>query len=66
MAYVKNPYGEKMDFDLLNGMMDAALCEEIHFDLAPATEQEFADIYAAKHEKKFGETWYPYTKSPQL
>ena len=35
--------------------MDDEIREDIHSNLAPCTEQEFADEYMRRHEAKFGE-----------
>ena len=46
---------EAVDFDAAVNLMDDALREEVHADLAPCTEQEFLDEYVKRHEAKYGE-----------
>ena len=48
---------EAVDFDAAVNLMDDALREEVHADLAPCTEQEFLDEYVKRHEAKYGETF---------
>lgn len=54
---VVNEYGTEINNDAAVNLMDDDLREEIHFDLAPCTDQEFFDEYVKRHEEKFGETW---------
>lgn len=46
---------EAVDFEVAVNLMDDALREEVHADLAPCTEQEFLDEYVKRHEAKYGE-----------
>ena len=48
---------EAVDFDAAVNLMDDALREEVHADLAPCTEQGFLDEYVKRHETKYGETF---------
>lgn len=66
LTHVKIPCGRWYPAELLVGMMDDDLREELHFLFAPCTEQFFADAYAIAHENRFGETWAPYSDNPQL
>lgn len=44
-----------VDFDAAAGLMDPELREALHDEMAPCSEQEFIDAYAARHEARFGE-----------
>lgn len=48
---------EAVDYDAAVNLMDDALREEVHADLAPCTEQEFLNEYVKRHEAKHGETF---------
>ena len=45
----------EFDMDAVVSLMDDDLREEIHMDLAPCTNQEFADEYCKRHLAKYGE-----------
>lgn len=60
------PSGREYLYDLLVGMMDDDIREEIHHEMAPCSPQAFADAYAERHDDKYGEAWEPYKESPQL
>ena len=47
--------GYEVDFDVVVNMMDDEIREELHNELAPCTDQEFADAYGEAHEAKYGE-----------
>jgi len=49
--------GEMVNFDAAVSLMDDAVREAVHADLAPCTEQEFMDEYVKRHEAKYGETF---------
>ena len=49
--------GDMVDCDVVFNMMDAELCEEIHEDIAPCTDQEFVDEYLKRHKAKYGENF---------
>ena len=49
--------GAMVDSDVAFNMMDAEICEAIHEDIAPCTEQEFVDEYVKRHEAIYGETF---------
>lgn len=55
MAIVKNHHGVEIDFDAAAVYMDYDICEDLHRELAPCTEQEFFEAYALRHAAKFGE-----------
>ena len=57
MSKVVNEYGVEIDFEVAVSMMDDAIRESVHGDLAPCTNQEFFDEYAKRHEVQFGEEW---------
>ncbi len=44
-----------VDFDAATMLMDDELREKLHNEMAPCTDQEFMDAYAAAHEEKYGE-----------
>ena len=50
-----NGYDRKVDFDACVNMMDDDIREQVHFELAPCTDQEFLDRYCQLHEEKYGE-----------
>lgn len=54
---VVNKNGTEIDFDYAVRMMDDEIREELHFELAPCTDQEFFTAYEEAHEKKYGEEW---------
>ena len=59
---VVNSWGKKIaendnDWDAIVNYMDKDLAEELHFKLAPCSNQEFFNAYCKAHEKKFGETF---------
>lgn len=60
MINVKNINGKEIDYAAAIMLMDTEICEELHMEMAPCTEQEFIERYAAEHEKKFGEGFTPY------
>lgn len=49
--------GKDVDFEAATALMDDAIRERLHSDLAPCTDQEFMDAYAAAHEDEFGEAF---------
>lgn len=56
-SLVINEYGQLIHYDVAVNMMDDDLREELHFELAPCTDQEFFEAYAKAHQEKFGEVW---------
>lgn len=58
--FVKNEQGNYVDFDAAMNIADKELCEELHEKHAPCTEQEFFELYAEAHEKKYGACFVPY------
>ena len=57
MKTVINAYGTEVDYDAAVSLMDDELREEIAYDLAPCTDQEFFDEYVKRHAEKYGEEW---------
>lgn len=58
---VKDYYGNEVNFDAAVELMDDEICERLHDQMAPCTEQEFFDAYAKAHAEKFGgEEFAPY------
>lgn len=55
MTKVKNTYGVELDFEAAVNIMDEDICEEIHWQIAPCSDQEFFDAYCRAHEFKFDE-----------
>ncbi len=51
--------GNEYDWDTVVSYMDDDLREEIHREMAPCTNQEFFDAYAAAHWGRFGEDFPP-------
>ena len=45
------------EWDAIVNQMDGETCEALNFRLAPCSNQEFFDAYAAAHLEKFGEVW---------
>lgn len=65
MATVINSYGVEINYDAAVELMDDETREAVCADLAPCTEQEFFNAYAAAHLVKFGEDWELDTAHPQ-
>lgn len=65
MATVTNQFDREIGFDAAVSVMDGELREQLNFELAPCSDQEFFDAYAAAHLAKFGETWELDKQSPQ-
>lgn len=58
---VKDYYGNDVNFEAAVELMDKDICEQLHDQMAPCTEQEFFDAYAKAHAEKFdGEEFAPY------
>ena len=57
MKTVINSWGTEVYFDSAVALMDDSIREELTFELAPCTDQEFFDAYCKAHEKAFGEAW---------
>ena len=45
--------GCEVDFDACVVLMDDEICEELNFEMAPCTEQEFLDAYVQRHAEKY-------------
>ena len=54
---VINKEGAEINFDAAVALMDDEIREELHFELAPCTDQEFFSAYEAAHAEKYGEEW---------
>lgn len=50
-----NPNDTPVDYEAAVNLMDDDIREAIHAAMAPCTEQEFLNAYAAAHEAKFDE-----------
>lgn len=46
--------GNLVDFDVAVQLMDDEIREDLHNKMAPCTDQEFLDAYAAAHAEAFG------------
>ena len=57
MKKVLNSFGVEIDYSAAVELMDDDAREAVHAELAPCTEQEFFEAYAAAHMAKFGEVW---------
>lgn len=60
MAFVKNINGQNIDFEAAVNIMDDEIREQVNYEMAPCTNQEFFERYAELHEEKFGEEFAPY------
>lgn len=45
--------GCEVEFDACVVLMDDEICEELNFEMAPCTEQEFLDAYVQRHAEKY-------------
>lgn len=45
--------GCEVGFDACVVLMDDEICEELNFEMAPCTEQEFLDSYVQRHAEKY-------------
>lgn len=52
---VENEYGVTPYYNVAVSLMDGELQNEIAWDFAPCTAQEFFDEYCKRHKEKFGE-----------
>lgn len=64
MTMVINSWGNEIDYEVSVTMMDDEVRENLHNEIAPCTEQEFFDAYAAAHKEQFGEDWILDTENP--
>lgn len=46
--------GNNYDNDAVFALMDHDICEDIHSDLAPCSDQVFFDVYLVAHREKYG------------
>lgn len=49
--------GREVYYNAAEALMDDGLRERLHGEIAPCTEQQFADAYAEAHASAFGEIW---------
>lgn len=54
---VRNLNGTYVYFDQVVNLMDEELLEELHFEIAGCTKQQFFTLYEVEHITKFGEEW---------
>ena len=45
--------GCEVEFDACVVLMDDEIREELNFEMAPCTEQEFLDAYVQRHAEKY-------------
>ena len=45
--------GCEVEFDACVVLMDDEICDELNFEMAPCTEQEFLDAYVQRHAEKY-------------
>lgn len=55
MKNMVNVNGNEVSMDAAVMLMDDEIREAVNFDIAPCTEQEFADEYCKRHLEKYGE-----------
>ena len=55
MTTVKNYWDNQINYDAAVEMMDDEIREELAYEIAPCTDQEFFDAYCELHKKKFRE-----------
>lgn len=59
-AFFLDETGKAQDFESAVSLMDDALREEVHADLAPCTDQLFIEEYAKRHADRFGDGFAPF------
>ena len=64
MTMVINSWGNEIDYEVSVTMMDDEVRENLHNEIAPCTNQEFFDAYAAAHKEQFGEDLILDTENP--
>lgn len=55
MKYIIDQNGNKIDFDAAVSLMDDNICEELHGEITPCTDQEFYDAYCERHKEVYEE-----------
>lgn len=55
---VINLAGTEICYEAAVMYMDDDIREQLNFELAPCTEQEFFTAYEKAHEEKYGEEWW--------
>lgn len=58
-AMVKDERGRWIDFDVASALMDEEICEQLHSDQAPCSDQQFFDAYCEAHMEKYDEDFGP-------
>lgn len=55
MKYIIDQNGNKIDYEAAVSLMDDNICEELHGEIAPCTDQEFYDAYCERHKEVYEE-----------
>lgn len=55
MKYIIDQNGNKIDYEAAVSLMDDNICEELHGEIAPCTDQEFYDAYCEQHKEVYKE-----------
>lgn len=55
MKYIIDQNGNKIDYEAAVSLMDDNICEELHGEIAPCTDQEFYDAYCERHKEVYKE-----------
>lgn len=64
MIVVINENGAEIDYEAAVNLMDDAIREKLHMELAPCTEQEFFHAYEIAYAEEYGEEWELSKKNP--
>ena len=56
--YVNNQLGKAIDYDVAVMLMDADICEELHY-MAPCSNQQFYNAYCKQHKAKYSKDFAP-------
>lgn len=54
---VLNKAGVWIDFRAAVALMDDDICDDLHAEIAPCSDQDFFEAYEDAHEEKYGEEW---------
>lgn len=54
---VINMNGTEINYEVAVELMDDEIREDLHFKLAPCTDQDFFTAYEKAHAEKYGEEW---------
>lgn len=55
MKYIIDQNGNKIDYEAAVSLMDDNICEELHGEITPCTDQEFYDAYCERHKEVYEE-----------